>query len=604
MKKSNYSLILFSFFLLLSSCLKQPGMNYLNHDPYPVIATLPTSNNENIFNIGMIQGGSHTSPYLGEFITELSGIVTAVRENGFYLQSIKSDDNIYTSDGIFIHLGKLFEIKVKPGDYLLVSGRVDEFYPGGAQSGNLSITQIEAEEILLISHNNKLPEPIIIGNKGFIPPDKTIDGDNMSEFNYQDSIDFYEIFEGMLVQVDNPVVVGPTDQYGQIVILGDEGFFATGRNSRGGLSIRNDDFNPERLILDDVILNLPDVKVGDRFKESIIGIMDYSFGNYKILPIKKLVPIDNRLERQIYSRSEEASFTIATYNVENLSPLDETGRFKQLAKDITNHLGLPDIIALQEIQDNNGFINDDVISADLTFKIIIEEINKLSNVKYQYIDISPLDDLDGGMEGANIRVGFLYRADRKITIQKSGFLSPNPFLIGKNNKAFFQSRKPLIVEFILNEESIFIINNHWVSKSSDQSLFGKNQPPNLISENQRLEQANAVKEYIFRLLNKDEDTRIIVLGDMNDYYFSKSVKTLEKDTGLVNLIEQLPIFDRYNYIFEGNSQNLDNVLISQSLVNYFQKIDIVHINSEFPLTQRMSDHDPIIITFQGILNEK
>jgi hypothetical protein len=91
---------------------------------------------------------------------------------------------------------------------------------------------------------------------------------------------------------------------------------------------------------------------------------------------------------------------------------------------------------------------------------------------------------------------------------------------------------------------------------------------------------------------------------MNDYYFSKSVKTLEEDTGLVNLIEQLPIFDRYNYIFEGNSQNLDNVLISQSLVNYFQKIDIVHINSEFPFTQRMSDHDPIIITFQGILNEK
>ena len=56
----------------------------------------------------------------------------------------------------------------------------------------------------------------------------------------------------------------------------------------------------------------------------------------------------------------------------------------------------------------------------------------------------------------------------------------------------------------------------------------------------------------------------------------------------------LPENERYSYVFDGNSQVLDHILVSKALkkVDY----DVVHINSEF--AQRSSDHDPQIVRFQ------
>ncbi|MDO9085867.1 MAG: hypothetical protein Q7U53_06640 [Anaerolineaceae bacterium] len=604
------------FSLIVSGCIYRPGMNYLNQEPYPVLEPIVDAYSDKYVNIGLIQGEGHLSPYTGKLITDVTGVVTAVRDNGFYIQSITPDENFHTSDAILVHIRKPIDETVRRGDYVLVSGIVEEFIPGGAQSGNLSTTQVVVEEITIYSSNNKLPEPIIIGINGLVPPDTIIDDDQMNEFNLFDGIDFYESLEGMLVRIEDAVVVSPKNQYGEIVVLGDFGKFASGLNIRGGITINKEDFNPERLILDDVFVLTPDVKVGDQFINPIIGIMDYSFGNYKILPIEKMVPISNKLERQTYSRKSDSEITIATYNVENLSPLDEIGRFEQLAIDITNHLDLPDIIALQEIQDNNGFIDDDIVSADLTFRILIDEIQKLSNVHYRYIEISPINDMDGGMAGANIRVGYLFRTDRNLKFinenPKNNFfeaeinklsneisLIPNPSLVGINNFAFNQSRKPLVAEFLFNEQKIFIINNHWTSKSSDNSLFGRNQPPIYYSESQRMDQSKAVKDFLLEILRIGKESHIIVLGDMNDYYFSNSILNLEEGTGLVNLINKLPKNERYNYIFEGNSQNLDNILISKLLLNSFLDINIVHINSEYPINLRLSDHDPIIVTFDG-----
>ena len=616
MKKSIIGFFWVIFSIIISGCINRPGMNYLNQESYPVIEPIVATYSDKYINIGLIQGEGHFSPFTGKFIPDITGVVTAVRDDGFYIQSITPDNNLLTSDAILVHIRNPIDKIVRSGDYILVSGIVEEFIPGGTQSGNLSTTQIVVEEITIFSHNNKIPDPTIIGMNGLAPPDKIIDDDQMNEFDLLDGIDFYESLEGMLVRIEDAVVVSPKNQYGEIVVLGDSGKFASGVNFRGGITINKDDFNPERLILDDVFVSTSDVKVGDQFKNPIMGIMDYSFGNYKILPIEKIEPISNILERQSYKRKNDSEITIATYNVENLSPLDEIGKFNQLAMDITYHLDLPDIIALQEIQDNNGFINDDIVSADITFRLIIDEIQRLSNVKYRYVEISPFDDIDGGMEGANIRVGYLYRTDRNLKfiyklpknhifeaeikeLYNDIYLVPNPSQIGINNLAFTQSRKPLVAEFLINEEKIFIINNHWVSKSSNNSLFGRNQPPIYYSESQRMDQSKAVKDFLLEILTVRKESQIIVLGDMNDYYFSNSICNLEEETGLVNLINNLPTNERYNYIYEGNSQNLDNILISKFLLNSFLDINIVHINSEYPVNQRLSDHDPIIVTFDG-----
>lgn len=92
--------------------------------------------------------------------------MTAVAFNGFYIQDA-GDGNNLTSDGIFVFT---FSASVSVGDEVRVEGTVAEFIPRGAGTGNLSITQIFAGTITIVSSGNPRPAPIIIGLGGRIPP--------------------------------------------------------------------------------------------------------------------------------------------------------------------------------------------------------------------------------------------------------------------------------------------------------------------------------------------------------------------------------------------------------------------------------------------------
>jgi predicted extracellular nuclease len=49
--------------------------------------------------------------------------------------------------------------------------------------------------------------------------------------------------------------------------------------------------------------------------------------------------------------------------------------------------------------------------------------------------------------------------------------------------------------------------------------------------------------------------------------------------------------ERYSYVFEGNSQVLDQILVSNTLLRSFPvDYDPVHVNAEF--ADQASDHDP------------
>jgi hypothetical protein len=92
-----------------------------------------------------------------------------------------------------------------------------------------------------------------------------------------DGIDFYESLEGMRVQVNQAVAVGPRNSFGEIPVVGDRSAHAGVDSVRGGLLIRPDDFNPERIILDDTLVATPVVNVRDSFTTPVVGVMDYSF---------------------------------------------------------------------------------------------------------------------------------------------------------------------------------------------------------------------------------------------------------------------------------------------------------------------------------------
>ena len=80
-----------------------------------------------------------------------------------------------------------------------------------------------------------------------------------------------------------------------------------------------------------------------------------------------------------------------------------------------------------------------------------------------------------------------------------------------------------------------------------------------------------------------------MLGDLNDFEFSTDGRHPEGGV-LTTLMETLPGPERYSYVFEGNSQALDHMLVSNELAKHKPVFDAVHVNAEF--AQQASDHDP------------
>ena len=88
----------------------------------------------------------------------------------------------------------------------------------------------------------------------------------------------------MRVQVNDAVASGPTQRLRRDQRASRRRRGAGVRTPRGGIVVRANDFNPERVILDDVLAATPAVDTGDHFTTDIVGVLDYSFGNFKLLP--------------------------------------------------------------------------------------------------------------------------------------------------------------------------------------------------------------------------------------------------------------------------------------------------------------------------------
>ena len=69
-------------------------------------------------------------------------------------------------------------------------------------------------------------------------------------------------------------------------------------------------------------------------------------------------------------------------------------------------------------------------------------------------------------------------------------LTVSPGRIEPASGAFTASRKPLAGEFTYNGRKLFVVGNHFNSKGGDEPLFGRFQPPALVTEAQRVQQAS------------------------------------------------------------------------------------------------------------------
>ncbi len=610
--------------------------------------------------IWQIQGAGHLSTYDGQLVFGVEGIVTAVASNGFWMTDPTPDDDSATSDGIFVFRGL-----AGVGDHVLVNGTVDEFRSGGSGGfRNLTLTEIVSPTVTVLSGGNPLPTVVIGEDRR--PPTRVIDDDSTTSVEAADAvfdpgndgIDFWESLEGQRLSVARAVAVGPTNSFGEVAVVS-ESWRVGLRTARGGILVRqlgyagdyrDGDFNPERLILDDVLAPTPDLNTGDAFATDPVGVLDYSFGNFKLLVTADPGRVDNGLAREVTAPESRHDLSVATFNVENLSPLDSDSKVAALAAQIVTNLRSPDILAIEEIQDNTGPTNDGTVAANLSWQRLIDAIVAAGGPVYDYRQIDPENNADGGAPGGNIRVGFLFRAGGDLQfVDRAGgdavtdtdvvrnghdarlTISPGRITDARigGDAAFADTRKSLVGEFRHRGETVFVVVNHLSSKGDDRPLFGHFQPPFRLTEFEstdtdgnedgwRHAQAQAINDFVDEVLTADRDANVIVLGDINDFDFSETVEIITGerialDPGpfapdadgsgqtqrthrspiMRTLFDRLPDRERYSYVFDGNSQVLDQILVSNSLWEQRPTYDVVHVNAEF--FDQASDHDPSVM---------
>jgi uncharacterized protein len=535
-----------------------------------------------------IQGAGHTSPFAGQEV-RTTGVVTARDTNGFWMQDATGDGDIATSDGIFVFTGSAPAVTV--GQAVQVAGLVTEFRPQN-NANNLTITEITNATVTVTGAGSIAPT--VLGAGGRAPPTSVIDDDGATSFDpATDGLDFYESLEGMLVLVPDARATDLTDG-GLTWVLADGGAGATGVNGRGGITISASDFNPERIgvFVDTGVLPgfTPAYDMGDSLG-NVTGVVSYFGGNYEVIAtsIGNTGSGGSNTDEVSALVGDAIHLTIAAYNLENLDPTDPAQKFATLAGDIVGGLRSPDIIGVEEIQDADGAGGGSNLSGAATAQRLIDAIVAAGGPTYRYVEVAPTTPGGtGGEPGGNIRNGFLYNPERVTYIAGSAELIDGP--------AFANSRRPLVAQFDFRGETVTVIDVHSTSRGGSEQLFGAHQPPVNAGDAARIAQSEAIRAYVLQLQAADPDAHVAVMGDFNAFHFERALTLLEEGGSLVNLSALLPANERWSYVFEGNAQQLDHLLVSPGLAEGAQ-FDIVHLNAGVA-GFRGTDHDPVLGRFE------
>ncbi|KLO04878.1 DNase I-like protein [Schizopora paradoxa] len=596
----------------------------------------------NAVSITDIQGPAFRSPFEGQVVEGVIGIVTAKGPSGFWIQGNRTSD-IRVSNGLNVFTESTTIIdSVSVGDQVSVTGTVNEFRTKG--SGDLFGTELEptnASSVVVLSSGHSIA-PLILGVDRS-PPTQLIsaldvgpDGflsvpNNQSQVEVVNAtlhpnefgIDFWESLEGQLVTVRSPTVTDFENKFGEFWVYGK--WPVTGLNSRGGLTMTFGpngilDGNPEVIIVGEPLdgSTNPHVAVGQKF-EDITGVILQQFGFFYVMPLTAptLVsspsftpPVTN-----ITASKGACQITIGDYNIDNMAPNSTT--LPQVAGHIGVNLKGPDIMFVQEIQDNSGPTDDGTVVANLTMQTMASAIMTASGVQYTFIEIPPVNDQDGGEKGGNIRQVYFYNP-KKVKLAgnapvggsleavsavtepdgKVG-LSLNPGRIDPNNTAWHDSRKPLVAMWepvAEGGERFFTVNLHLIAKSGSSTFEGDARPPVNLGVQERSAQVVEVANFVKTILDKDKNANVIVGGDCNEFVMARSVLAPFNDIlHEVDEVANIPPVERYTYVFDQQNEQLDHLFVSSAIASRGLEVEHVHVNQfSETIEMRGSDHDPSI----------
>ena len=381
----------------------------------------------------------------------------------------------------------------------------------------------------------------------------------------------------MKLQVNDAVVVGPSNARGELFVVGDRGASAGVRTSRGGVVVSADDFNPERIQLDDVLADTPDVHVGDQLPGATVGVLSYDFGNFELYPLTAPARTPGPIARETTVEPRGGELAVATFNVENLDPSD-TATIPRLAELVVDNLQAPDLIAIEEMQDNNGESNEGTSAANLSWEALIAAIVAAERPALPVPPDRPGEER--GRRGARrqhprrVPVPHRPRAElrrprrrrrhdghRRLQSQGKTHLTLSPGRVDPANPAWNASRKPLAGEFTWKGRTLFAIANHSPRRAATTRCSGagsrrsghRGPATRAGRRGERVRGADPGRgqEGVHRRARRHQ--RLRVLRDDGD---PRGRRRAGQPAARAAEAE------RYSYVFEGNSQVLDQILAS------------------------------------------
>ena len=602
-----------------------------------------------------VQGPGASSPLVGGSVT-VRGLVTGRRSNGFFVQEEEADYDAdpATSEGILVFTGGAPPAGAVVGALVQVTGTVAEFVPS-ADPLQPPLTELTAPSVIQVSTGNPLPAPVAL-TAAFPSPAGTHDQ--------------LERLEGMRVSVASLTVVSPTLGtvnetnatatsngvfYGVVTGVArpfrEAGIQAPDPAPAGSIPpIPRFDSNPERIRVDsDGLVGGPltDVKSGDLVL-GLVGPLDYTFRTYSILPDPPgaFTVVDGGRVPTAVAVPLAREFTLSGYNLERFfdtvndpdigDPVLTAAAFDQrLAKaslGIRDFLRSPDILGVIEVENLTTLqalaarISVDAIAAgqpDPAYDAYLVEGNDVGGIDVGFLVKTALVD------GVEPRVEVV-----SVTQVGAATLFTNP----DTSTELLNDRPPLVLEAVVHHANgasfpIVAIVVH------QRSLNGVNDPrPGANGwattgervRAKRLAQAEFLAGVIDARQIADASERLVVVGDFNAFEVNDGLVDAMGvadgtpvpdnetavpgdgvdlvDPDLDNLFDTPPAGERYSYLFDGNAQSLDHVLVNEDLAaaTVARRIEHPRINADYPETARnstvdvlrLSDHDPAVAYFE------
>jgi predicted extracellular nuclease len=547
-----------------------------------------------------IQGGGSTTPLFGVDV-ETTGIVTARKGNGFFIQTaIDEDSDPATSQGLFIFTGSA--PAVTSGDLVLARGTAGEFF---------NLTQLESSlpgDVVVQSSGNTLPSAVtltttILDPAG--PPDRL------------------EPLEGMRLHADTLVSVAPTNEFGEIFAVlpgvarpmrepGIEISLPVPPDPTSGAPdccIPLWDENPERIMIDsDGLAGSSALPVTSNVTLSnVTGPLDFTFGDFKVLPETAPGTSGNMSGIPVPTPTAD-EFTVAGFNIEHFEN-DPTQRQKASLA-IRQLLHYPDVIGHIEILDL------------ASLQALAAQVNA---------DAALAGDPDPAYEARLIpagtgtqHLGFLVKTSRVEIVNVEQKLASETFtdpLTGQ--PALLHDRPPLVLTANvtlpgLSPRHVIVVLNHPRSFIDVELVSGDG----IRVRAKRTAQAESIAALLQEYQVANPTTPVIAIGDYNAYQFNdgytdpiaviKGMPTLDEqivvdaspdlvDPNFINLTDSLPAEQRYSFVFEGTPQALDHTLVNTVAAGLVSRYAIARGNADFPQgplfasdatrPERNSDHD-------------